>query len=537
MILASVTILEFAAAVIFSAFAIAMGWVFHLSRRAASLAEKQCRQYVDRVRTGSASRTDALARIEEAFDEDPNFLTLRRMAIAAPLLGVLITAAGFYWSDFTIDFESTRSSPLTIIAHMQPLFLGVLCGALLALINQVLLTLADRETQAATTRLAGDLDLDSPFPVDLAVAESVGKIRTLGDLVTRQMTPLLDDSGMTLTALLNEGRRLITIAHSAAAGIEHAQSSIATSVVSIQEGTAGAKVEAESIAEALKTATDQLSEDLSAEVDSVKGKLDSASDDLSKALAKEADAVSSKVENSTDALTASLAKAEAETRKQAAEAGARLAKAGQPLVDCADQAAEALTGAALELSTAMSGAGEHLALSLAEVPSELTTSIGEVTASTKQLTALLADVASTLSEAEAERKSTRASLEALEQKVESCATHLDTSSSTMKRAAQGLETGADRLEGSATALSNIIEKAVEDLTALQTACQALSEHVRETRSYQMRPPTTPPPQQTPLPRKRGLFRSLLGLFSGDGQHGSRPPGHHPPSDGRPGSPE
>jgi hypothetical protein len=64
---------------------------------------------------------------------------LQRMSVMAPLLGVVLTVLGFYWLD--VD-DAGEQSLQTILAAVTPLVSGVGAGAVLALINQVLLHVA-----------------------------------------------------------------------------------------------------------------------------------------------------------------------------------------------------------------------------------------------------------------------------------------------------------------------------------------------------------------------------------------------------------
>jgi hypothetical protein len=85
------------------------------------------------------SRDEALHELDVRIASDSAYLMLQRMSIMAPLLGVVLTVVGFYWLDFN---EAGAESLQTIMTAVTPLVSGVGAGAVLALINQILLHLA-----------------------------------------------------------------------------------------------------------------------------------------------------------------------------------------------------------------------------------------------------------------------------------------------------------------------------------------------------------------------------------------------------------
>jgi hypothetical protein len=85
------------------------------------------------------TRDEALHELDVRIAGDPAYLMLQRMSIMAPLVGVVLTVVGFYW----LDVEGAGEQSLqTILTAVTPLVSGVGAGAVLALINQVLLHLA-----------------------------------------------------------------------------------------------------------------------------------------------------------------------------------------------------------------------------------------------------------------------------------------------------------------------------------------------------------------------------------------------------------
>jgi hypothetical protein len=97
--------------------------------------------------SGSASnysREDALQELDTRIASDGDYLLLQRMGVMAPLLGVVLTVAGFYWLNVGKDDQSLEG----ILMAVTPLVSGVGTGAVLALINQVLLHIAGRRVES-----------------------------------------------------------------------------------------------------------------------------------------------------------------------------------------------------------------------------------------------------------------------------------------------------------------------------------------------------------------------------------------------------
>jgi hypothetical protein len=90
------------------------------------------------------TREDALQELDTQIASNGNYLLLQRMGIMAPLLGVVLTVAGFYWLRVGSGDESLQS----ILSAVTPLVSGVGTGAVLALINQVLLHIAGRRVES-----------------------------------------------------------------------------------------------------------------------------------------------------------------------------------------------------------------------------------------------------------------------------------------------------------------------------------------------------------------------------------------------------
>jgi hypothetical protein len=93
---------------------------------------------------GNFTREDALLELDTRIASDGNYLLLQRMGVMAPLLGVVLTVAGFYWLKVGDDDQSLDS----ILSAVTPLVGGVGTGAVLALINQLLLHIAGRRVES-----------------------------------------------------------------------------------------------------------------------------------------------------------------------------------------------------------------------------------------------------------------------------------------------------------------------------------------------------------------------------------------------------
>ena len=90
------------------------------------------------------TRDDALQELDTQIASNGNYLLLQRMGVMAPLLGVVLTVAGFYWLHVGDEVQSLQ----TILLAVAPLVSGVGTGAVLALINQVLLHIAGRRVES-----------------------------------------------------------------------------------------------------------------------------------------------------------------------------------------------------------------------------------------------------------------------------------------------------------------------------------------------------------------------------------------------------
>ncbi|HVU89556.1 MAG TPA: hypothetical protein VFE62_17105 [Gemmataceae bacterium] len=85
---------------------------------------------------GNYTRDSVIQELDTRLASDPRYLLLQRMGVMAPLLGVILTVAGFWF--LKVD-ESGEMRLQDILFAVTPLVSGVGTGAVLALINQGLL--------------------------------------------------------------------------------------------------------------------------------------------------------------------------------------------------------------------------------------------------------------------------------------------------------------------------------------------------------------------------------------------------------------
>lgn len=93
---------------------------------------------------GNFTREDALQELDTRIASDGSYLLLQRMGVMAPLLGVVLTVAGFFWLKVGDDDQSLQN----ILWAVTPLISGVGTGAVLALVNQVFLHIASRRVES-----------------------------------------------------------------------------------------------------------------------------------------------------------------------------------------------------------------------------------------------------------------------------------------------------------------------------------------------------------------------------------------------------
>jgi ABC-type transporter Mla subunit MlaD len=128
------------------------------------------------------SREDAVHELSERVMSDDFYQMLQRTAVMAPLVGILITVIGFLDLDLPTETQMNLSG---ILSAVQPLFIGLFCGAFLALESQVLLQVATRWLDATQEQARTWFDRTvwkSRTPQ--AQSASTDALRVLGDFST-----------------------------------------------------------------------------------------------------------------------------------------------------------------------------------------------------------------------------------------------------------------------------------------------------------------------------------------------------------------
>ncbi len=93
---------------------------------------------------GNYTRDDVLQELDTRIAGSSDYMLLQRLGVVAPLLGVILTVAGFAWLEVPEETESLGD----ILFAVMPLVAGVGAGAILAFINQFLLHLAGNSAEA-----------------------------------------------------------------------------------------------------------------------------------------------------------------------------------------------------------------------------------------------------------------------------------------------------------------------------------------------------------------------------------------------------
>jgi hypothetical protein len=161
------------------------------------------------------TREDALRELDTRIAGNSNYLLLQRMGVIAPLLGVVLTVAGFFWLNVNGEDQSLQS----ILMAVTPLVSGVGTGAVLAMINQLLLHVAGRRVESLrmTARCWFDAVIWSRSPsetrgtsataihsMEQMVRETLADIHRLNETLTRA-----SQMGVAMSALSDQARLIL----------------------------------------------------------------------------------------------------------------------------------------------------------------------------------------------------------------------------------------------------------------------------------------------------------------------------------------
>jgi hypothetical protein len=134
----------------------------------------------------SRSPSEALEELDALLSLDPWAAFQNRMGVMAPLVGVTATALGFLLFE-QAEYEQIRVESVgTIMNFLSPLFYGVLMGAVLAIINQILSQLARTRMVTARSDAAsylGQIKQNAGEPeqqVDAVLSRFSSQVESLG---------------------------------------------------------------------------------------------------------------------------------------------------------------------------------------------------------------------------------------------------------------------------------------------------------------------------------------------------------------------
>jgi hypothetical protein len=160
---------------------------------------------------GNYTRDDVLQELDTRIASSSDYLALQRLGVMAPLLGVILTVAGFWWLEAPENAESLDS----ILFAVTPLVLGVGAGAGLAFINQILLHLAGSKAEAL--RMAARNWFDSAIwsgiglDTQAATIKAIHSIEKMADAISNsasQHTESTERLLETTTSFQNAGASL-----------------------------------------------------------------------------------------------------------------------------------------------------------------------------------------------------------------------------------------------------------------------------------------------------------------------------------------
>jgi hypothetical protein len=165
-------------------------------------------------RSNNFTRDDALQELDTRIASSGNYLLLQRMSVMAPLLGVVLTVAGFFWLNVGEENQSLQN----ILSAVTPLISGVGMGAVLALINQLLLHVAGRRVESLRMTARGWFDTviwnrtGSPSngsataidSMERMVKETLADIHRLNETLTRA-----SQMGVAMSALSDQARIIL----------------------------------------------------------------------------------------------------------------------------------------------------------------------------------------------------------------------------------------------------------------------------------------------------------------------------------------
>ena len=180
--------------------------------------KSRCESWLSEAQQGSyrrQTRGAALAELERGLMLAPGSIMLRRLGVMAPLLGVVLTAGSIALGQSTSRLVGIQSDGLSvgvILQSVSPLLAGVTVGALLAIVNQVLMIFLhraeDQMLREVTELLEPGWFRDTDDRMDLLTDQ----IQSAGQALDQVVRRLADISSSTIDAVGRLGEAVGTAA-------------------------------------------------------------------------------------------------------------------------------------------------------------------------------------------------------------------------------------------------------------------------------------------------------------------------------------
>lgn len=186
-------------------------------------------------------RDELLERLESRIAFEKWRLWLKRLGPMAPMIGIAITAVGFLLMNFessSIDMGTTGG--MVILNQLRPLYLGVLIGVVLALINQVLL--AEIDGQMSRIRLSCELRLPAPAH-DVAsnvLVEFEDTVRKITNMSKARMEAAVSESELQASEFSKSLTRASQTIESISADYNQNRKLLATAATSLEQAVQAA---------------------------------------------------------------------------------------------------------------------------------------------------------------------------------------------------------------------------------------------------------------------------------------------------------
>ena len=154
------------------------------------------------------TRTAAIAELERRLLLLPSAVSLRKLGVMAPLVGVILTAASIVYGKAAVSLDAAWADAggmNALLSGLAPLLAGVAVGAMLAIVNQILLMLLhlveDRRLAGVLHRTSDDWFRESDDRVDL-VADRITEAGRALEEATRQLEQITQTSAQALERLV-----------------------------------------------------------------------------------------------------------------------------------------------------------------------------------------------------------------------------------------------------------------------------------------------------------------------------------------------